>query len=359
MAEYNRKGIISKSAYNRIGEDVYERHNVEVVLDSAGDTAYNTFVSNLQSIPNYENCLLVGFITDTHKSTNTYWGEQITEEPSFNLLSKICTNHPIKAILHGGDFCNGREADGETKETKLANIQSTITEMNHYFADVPIIPTYGNHDKRYDVESELIRNEELNAIFKSLVSCSDKVRVEYIDQTNFVVDFLEDKLRLIVYNCYDGMDAKYDEDPTQSSSYGPNAVNTAAWVQSLNLPDEYDASEWVIGCVSHYFLYSGIFSFLNAYKNNGNYRNFVNKNGKNGKGYIGTLNGHAHLYKVETHYGEQQVLTTNGYSSSRQMGSADAYAFSIFAFDTESMRFYQIKVGREAEVLSFDIIHDE
>lgn len=356
MNVYDRNGIIYKAAYDRRGADIYHRTLPTYTLDAAGQTALADALERLNAVNVNGNCLMFAFITDLHQRTEgiPYADQGLCENiQSIQLLSKLCEQANISAVFCGGDLINARPED----EANLrANRQTVLDNFNAYLPNTPVFITTGNHDKRYSGEAELITNEEVAAYFAEVNSHDDKVRIGYIDGTNYYVDFLEHKVRIIVFDSYDGLDATVEGGNATASAYATN--NTQIWANGLNM-GEHDASEWIVGIMYHGMSFSGMRSYLDAYRKKTGYRKWVNTNASAGKGYLGSIGGHAHMVVYSDSNGVNTIQVSNAYGTPAQLGTVNGYCFSVFVVDIEGGKFYEVRVGRDADTLEFDIIDND
>lgn len=356
MNVYDRDGIIYKAAYDRQGVDIYQRTLPTFTLDAAGATALADALERLNAVNENENCLMFAFITDLHQRTEgiAYADQGLCENiQSIQLLSRLCEQVDISAVFCGGDLINARPEDEANLRT---NRQTVLDNFNAYLPNTPVFITTGNHDKRYSSDAELITNEEVAAYFAEVNSHDDKVRIGYIDGTNYYVDFLEHKVRIIVFDSYDGLDATIAGGNTTASAGSTN--NTQIWANGLNI-GEHDASEWIVGIVYHGMSFNGMQSYLDAYRKKTNYRKWVNTNTSAGKGYLGSIAGHAHMVGYNDSNGRNTIQVSNAYGTPGQLGTVNGYCFSVFVVDMEGGKFYEVRVGRNADTLEFDIIDND
>lgn len=356
MNVYDRSGIIYKAAYDRQGANIYHRTLPTFTLDAAGETALADALERLNAVNARGNCLMFAFITDLHQRTEgiPYADNGLCENiQSIQLLSKLCEQANISAVFCGGDLINARPEDEANLRT---NRQTVLDNFNAYLPNTPVFITTGNHDKRYSGEAELITNEEVAEYFAEVNSHNDKVRMTHIDGTNYYVDFLEHKVRIIVFDSYDDLDAAIAAGETTLSAYATR--NTQIWANGLNM-GEYDASEWIVGIVYHGMSSSGMDMYLEGFRKKNSYRKWVNTNTSAGKGYLGSIGGHAHMVVYSDFNGRNTIQVSCAYGTPSQLGTVNGYCFSVFVVDIEGGKFYEVRVGRNADTLEFDIIDND
>lgn len=356
MNVYDRSGIIYKAAYNRQGKDVYQRTLPTFTLDKAGETALADALERLNAVSLNGNCLMFAFITDLHQRTEdiAYADQGLCENiQSVQLLSKLCEQCNISAVFCGGDLINARPEDEANLRT---NRQIVLDNFNAYLPNTPVFITTGNHDKRYSGDAELITNEEVAEYFAKVNSHDDKVRIGYIDDTNYYVDFLEHKVRIIVFDSYDSLDATVAGGNATASASA--TLNTQIWANGLNM-GEYNASEWIVGIMYHGMSFSGMRSYLEGYRNKNGYRSWVNTNANAGKGYLGSISGHSHMVGYNDTNAVNTIQVSCAYGKPSQLGTVNGYCFSVFVVDMDVGKFYEVRVGRDADTLAFDIIDND
>ena len=352
MTIYNRDGIIYKASYDRQGNNIYQKTDIDIPLSSVGNTVLHEALTQLNTLNPNGKYLSFAYITDLHQGSNgvTYADNGIVENiQSIKMLGKLSQEYNIDGVFIGGDLINARVEDRDNLRT---NRQTVIDNFNTYLPNLNVFCTVGNHDKRYSKDNELITNHEIYEALSTLHSCTDKVKLHYIDETNYCVDFLEHKVRIIVMNAYDGVDS----DP---SLYASSSLNTASWSNGLNL-ENYNASEWLVGVVYHGTSYSGMRSYLEAYRKKiSGYREWKNTNKEAGKGYLGVFAGHGHTIGYSDANCINSIMVSCAYATQSQLNTVNEYCFSIFVVDIDKNKFYEVRVGRSAEVLEFNIIDDD
>lgn len=314
------------------GADIqYDRYDssIPAKLDKPGEKLLEKTAKELDKLNPDGEYLTFAFITDLHRgSENVPYAENgvVDDTYSLHLLSRLCENADIDAVFCGGDLVNARPEDS-------ANIRSNqkliVNDFKKLFPDTSVFSTIGNHDKRYSTANELNGNDYLGELLEPVQCVGNGIETTYIDETNYYVDFIEQKVRIIVINEFDGVTEENAADEVHC---------TGAWKAGLDIENP---GEWYVGVVYHGKDYADIKTALDDYVANG------------GKGALGSFGGHDHLYSYSCEDGYNDIITACAYATEEQIGTADAYCFSIFVVNPDNGEFWQLKVGREGEVLSF------
>lgn len=341
--EYDYNGNRYRSAYNRQGQTLKCATPAE--LDEVGE---ELLADAKQRIAKFAepNALIFGFISDTHRCSTTYDGKAITDTHSINLLSRLCDELHLDCVFHGGDMASAR--DTETDTTLHQHQQDVVNELDEKLPYTNIFATAGNHDKRYNNSFTLNSTAYFNELFDTIQYNGDGVELHYIDDTNYYIDFVKHKVRIIVADQYDA---------TTSAETASATHCTWIWTSALNFGAPKRASEWLVGVVFHGMAFTGIKDILEAFKNGTSTEHYTNTNGEAGRGYLGSFVGHLHGYAINSAYGVAKyenginsIWTTSAYANPEQIGTAAAYAFAVFVIDVDSGEIRQIRIGREANV---------
>lgn len=314
------------------GADIqYDRYDstTPAKLDKTGEKLLDKTVKELEKLNPDGKYLTFAFITDLHRGSENvpYYNDVIVDDTySLHLLSRLCEETDIDAVFCGGDLVNARS---EKPADIRTNHKLVVNDFKMLFPDTGVFTTIGNHDKRYSTECELYSGDYLREMFAPLCRTGNGVEVTYIDNTNYCVDFVDYKVRIIVVDEYDRVTEENAADEVHC---------TGAWKAGLDIENP---GEWYVGVVYHGKDYADIKTALDGYVANG------------GKGALGSFGGHDHLYSYSCEDGYNDIITACAYATEEQIGTADAYCFSIFIVDPDNGEFWQLKVGREGEVLSF------
>lgn len=344
--EYDFNGNRYRSAYGYNGMKLGKSTPAE--LNSVGE---EVLANAKQRIAKFAepNALLIGFVTDIHRSTGIYHIWTINDTGTLHLLSRLADEIDLDCVFVGGDLVNGRKADGETNETIRGNQQAVVDELDELLPYTNIYSTIGNHDKRYASDNELLSNKYFHDLFDTVQYKGNGVELTYIDDTNYYVDFPKQKIRIIVANQYDATTASQTASATHC---------TWAWTSGLNFVAPKQASEWLVGVVFHGMVFTGIKDILEAYKDGTSAEHYANTNGEAGKGYLGSFVGHSHHYSINDEglaNGKNSVWTTSAYATEEQMGTADEYGLAVFVINPSGLH-HQIRIGRDKSEVPFATI---
>lgn len=348
--EYDFNGNRYRSAFDYQGHPVGCPTPAE--LDAAGESLLLTTKAIINGLNRNKNCLIFGFISDTHRCTDTYDTKAITDTHSINLLSRLCDEVHFDCVFHGGDMASAR--DHETDATLRQHHQDVVNELNEKLPYTNIFATVGNHDKRYNSSFAINSTEYFHELFDPVQYDGDGVELHYIDDTNYYIDFVKHKVRMIVADQYDA---------TADSQTASATHCTWAWTAALNFTAPKRASEWLVGVIFHGMRFDGVKDVMEAYRTGVSAEHYDNTNGEAGRGYLGSFVGHLHGYAFESAWevpfqanGINSVWTTSAYANPEQIGTADAYGFAVFVVNMDTLEIKQIRVGRNSEIFSFNAV---
>lgn len=352
--EYTMQGTRYRSAYYRTG--IKFGSATAASLDEAGETL---LASTKASIAKYDpdgTALKFAFITDHHRSEEgVYASSTVDDRYSIRLLSRLCDDIDIDAVFCGGDITNARD---ENVDYIRKNMEDVIDDLDDMLPYTNVFGTIGNHDKRYNGSRTNNTNEWLHGIWDHVQQDGNGVELTYIDDTNFYVDFVRHKVRIIFINQYDAVD-------DNSSWTAGSRRCRGTWTQALNISDKAD---WLVGAVIHGedvtgynitgFNYTQLHNSLTAYVNGG------------GKGVIGIFGGHLHVSQGRS-INSMSALATNmpeatnpeapinlvhvspAYAEAADLGTASEYCFSVIVLDAVTGLFHEIRVGKNATEIPF------
>lgn len=342
--EYDFYGNRYRSAYNYQGQTLKRATPAE--LDEIGEELLTDAKSRIAELTSGKNCLVFGFISDTHRCSTTYDGKAISDTHSINLLSRLCDEIHLDCVFHGGDMASAR--DHETNASIQQHQYDVVNELDEKLPYTNIFATVGNHDKKYDDSFALKSTAYFYELFDTIQYNGNDVELNYIDDTNYYIDFPKRKVRIIVADQYDAL---------TDSEIALATHCTWSWTSALNFDAPQRASEWLVGVVFHGMAFTGIKDIMEAYKNGTSAEHYTNTNGEAGRGYLGSFVGHLHGYAINSAWevpkyanGINSIWTTSAYANPEQIGTADAYGFSVFVIDVDSGEIRQIQIGREANI---------
>lgn len=351
MTEYNLSGERFRSAYTRVGIKV--GRETPATLDEAGETLLASTKSAIAKYDPDGTALKFAFITDLHRSEDgIYTTNEIDDRYSLRLLSRICDEVDLDAVFCGGDITNGRD---ENADYVQKNMQDVVADFDDLFPYTNVFGTIGNHDKRYSVARPLVTNEWLNNLWDDIQMYGSGVELHYIDDTNYYIDFTKHHIRMIFINQYDDVDSNSSWYANEgiASDTGIHTHGTTAWKAGLPTTDKAD---WIVGVIVHgadttipytnppkTWSFTDLSDTLEAYVNNG------------GKGVLGVFAGHGHVTQslslsafAPTYPGIPIIRVINAFATSEQVGTANAYGFSVYIVNSETGVFHEIRVGRNA-----------
>lgn len=352
--EYDFYGNRYRSAYDYNGNKLGKSTPAE--LNSVGEEVLAKAKTKIAKFAE-PNALIIGYVTDIHRSTTTYHGDVIDDTGTLHLLSRLADDVDMDCIFVGGDLANAVTSE-ETTETIRSNQQAVVDEINALLPYTNIFATIGNHDKKYSAQSALNTNEYFHDLYDVFQYNGNGVELHYIDDTNYYVDFTKQKIRIIVANQYDAV----DDDPTLTAS----ATHcTWSWASALNFVAPKRASEWLVGVVFHGMAFAGVTDIMEAYKNGTSAEHYTNTNGEAGKGYLGSFVGHLHGYAFEQAFevlkrvnGINSIWTTCAYATEAQMGTTSEYGIAVYIINPSGLH-HQIRIGRDALEVPFTTINND
>ena len=349
-------GTPYRSAYNRNGAKL--ARGTPATLDEYGESVLASVKAKITALDPNGTAFKFAFISDLHRSENeVYAGNEIDDRYSMRLLSRLCDDVDLPAVLCGGDITNARDENASYFQENMADVVSDFDNLIPY---TNIFATVGNHDKRYSTSRPLTTNAQLKTLWNTVQQNGNGVDLHYIDDTNFYIDFTKYNVRIIFINQYDDVDSNnswYANENIESDN-GIHTHGTTAWKVALPTTDK---DKWLVGVVIH-----GADQSVptNPYVRNFNYTDLSNTlagyvtNG--GKGVLGVFAGHYHsqqgisLSALSLSNPAIPVIHVGcAYATSSQIGTADAYCFSVFVVDTTTGVFHEIRVGRATHTIPF------
>ena len=290
------------------------------------------------------------WITDCHIN------EEIKDSPELNnivLFSHLCKEKFLNFAVSGGDFYT-------SDETNFSEALGVIDNATQILGDVPI-PMYfvkGNHDfnAKGDMEQRISRSQ-WTMLFQNNID----VVFNPNDLTGgyFYKDFENEKIRIIVTNCFDNND---DATTIESVTWNREQTRFIA-TEALNFMNKDNRSEWCVILLSHH-MYHGdlegasairweLYPILEAFQKGGNYSGAniggiainVDFSQQGAGNLICTLHGHEHLDSYNNDNGWNNIGTDAGRGGNYK-GGANEFCFSVFTVDTENKMLYETRVGR-------------
>lgn len=356
MTAYNKNGAPYRPAYHRSGAK-YIRPT-PAMLDEAGETLLASAKASIAKYDPEGTALKFAFVSDLHRSEEgVYVSNAIDDRPSLRLLSRLCNDVNIDAVICGGDITNARDENADYFRENMGDVVADLDDLLPY---TNIFATIGNHDKRYSTSRPNNTNEWLHDLWAGVQQYGDGVELHYIDDTNFYVDFTRHKIRMIFVNQYDDVDsnASWYANENISSNTGIHTRGTTAWKAALPTTDK---ASWIVGVVIH--------GADNSNPNNPSVRNWNYTDLSNtladyvangGKGVLGVFAGHYHttqgfsLSALSLSNPAIPVIHVNcAYATTSQLETANEYCFSVFVVDSETGVFHEIRVGRNAMEVPF------
>lgn len=358
MSGYNAKGNKCRTTYNRDGEK-YKRAT-PATLDEAGETLLASIKSRIANFDPDGTSLKIAFISDLHRSEEgVYTTNEIDDRYSMRLLSRLCDDVDIDAVFCGGDITNGRDENADYVQKNMGDV---VDDFNDLMPHTSIFGTIGNHDKRYSTSRTLNTNEWLGELWDQVQCDGNAIELHYVDDTNYYVDFLKHKIRIIFINQYDDVDSNssWYANENISSATGIHTRGTTAWKAAIPSTDK---AEWIIGAVIHgadnsvptnpnirSWTYTDLSDTLKAYVDGG------------GKAVLGVFAGHYHSSKGCTLSAFNAanpaipiVHVSCAYAIDSQIGTGDAYCFSVILINSDNKVFHEVKVGRSTQTIPFHV----
>lgn len=334
---YKADGTPYRSAFSRSGSKAQRETAAE--LDSYGETALTNAKAAIARCDPSGTALKFAFITDLHRCGDgiSYASEGIVDDRySIRLLSRLCDEIDISAVFCGGDVANARSENISYHEQ---NMRDVVNDLDSYIPYTNIFSAVGNHDKKYSASNPLRTNAWLKQLWTPVQMDGNGVKLTYIDDTNFCVDFTKHKVRIIFCNQYDAVDS--------NSSWTASSIHcTGNWTHGFNIADKED---WLVGVVYHgadASNYGGLFpeleTNLDAYVDGG------------GKGSIGGIAGHLHTAKEEF-IGQSlnRVHVSRAYAQTADLDSTAEYCFSVAVIDSATGLWHNVRVGKSATEVPF------
>lgn len=335
------------------------------------------------------------WITDCHMNGV---GERIPskETNSLTLFSILCKEKFLDFGVSGGDIYS----------TNLSSFKDTTSAMENIMqmlGDIPI-PLYfikGNHDfnakckfiadlnnldwentiyyvvnseknyeevteSNWDGVSKLYYGDDMSQrITRSQWAMMFQNNIDVVFNPNdptggyFYKDFENEKIRIIVTNCFDNKD---DEAYLESVTWHREQTRFIA-EEALNFTNKTNKSEWGVILLSHHMYHDDLngasairwelYPILEAFQKGKNYSG-ANIGGiainvdfsKRGAGnLICTLHGHNHADNYDNDNGWNNIGTDAGYGG-KYKNCANEFCFSVFTVDTENKILYETRIGR-------------
>lgn len=302
--------------------------------------------------------LTFALFSDFHNSDGHKYGG-VTYDGLYNLgqLRLLGQEYKFDVILNAGDVCSGRNEENSDRDHVAEDMDRIYGLFNDYFPDTLVYNTIGNHDKQYSASRDLQSNESIRARYDTIHGYSSGIELGYCsnssDETNYYVDFLNYKIRLIVVNLYDDVDL----------TLYPVALRTSTiYRNGFNLDKGSDTSNWLIAMMHHgdtHWTQTNKYPrvYFEAFRNGVDFKNnpytdwnpatdWHNENKDQsgnivpGKGYIIQVGGHTH----SSDHGSQTGMFT-GYSRvEKAHGNVGAsfISFSVFVVDSDCI--YEVRV---------------
>lgn len=358
MSEYNMQGQKFRTAYSREGTKFGRA--TAATLDEAGETLLASAKAAIAQYDPDGTALKFAFITDNHRSENgVYAGSEVDDSYSLRLLSRLCDDVDLDAVFCGGDITNGRD---ENADYVQENMQDVVADFEDLLPYTNIFGNIGNHDKRYSTSRTNNTNTWLHNLWNGIQQYGNGVEVHYIEdaETNFYVDFTRHKIRIIFIHQYDDVDSNssWYANENISSDTGIHTHGTTAWKTALPTTDK---AEWIVGAVIHgadnsnptnpsirYWTFTDLSDTLKAYVDGG------------GKGVLGIFAGHYHLTQGITlsalslsNPAIPIVHVSPAYAISSDIGTSNAYCFSIIVVNSTTGVFHEIRVGKNARPVPY------
>lgn len=364
---YTIDGSACASAYDIQGQEtnpVYDLSGEEINIDQLDPVERNLLASAKSLISQYDpdgTALKFAFVTDLHRSEEgTYASSEIDDCYSLRLLSRLCHDVDIDAVFCGGDITNGRDENADYVQKCMQDVVSDFQDMLLPYTKV--FGTIGNHDKRYSTSRSNVTNGWLHSLWDTIQQSDSGVELHYIEgsETNFYVDFTTHKIRIIFINQYDDVDSdpSWYANENISSATGIHTHGTTAWKSSIPTTNK---AEWVVGAVIHgadntqptnasvrAWSYTDLSDTLTEYVANG------------GKGVLGIFAGHYHLTQgislsaiSLSNPAIPVVHVSHAYSVASDIGTVNAYCFSVFVVNSSTGVFHEIRVGRNGRSVPY------
>ncbi len=335
------------------------------------------------------------WITDCHMNGV---GERIPskETNSLTLFSILCKEKFLDFGVSGGDIYS----------TNLSSFKDTTSAMENIMqmlGDIPI-PLYfikGNHDfnakckfiadlnnldwgnttyyvvnskkiyeevteSTWDGVSKLYYGDDVSQrITRSQWAMMFQNNIDVVFNPNdptggyFYKDFENEKIRVIVTNCFDNND---DETYLESVTWHREQTRFIA-EEALNFTDKINRAEWGVIVLSHHMYHDDmedvsairweLYNILEAYqkgkpyvgKEYGGIAINVDFSQQGAGNLICTLHGHNHADEYDNNNGWNNIGTDAGYGG-KYKNCANEFCFSVFTVDTENKMLYETRIGR-------------
>lgn len=343
-------GTPYRSAYSRNGSKA--KRATAATLDEAGESILASTKALCESYDPNGTALKFAVVTDLHRSEDgVYTSNNIDDRYTLRLLSRICDEIDLDAVICGGDITNARDENAEYFQKNMADV---VSDMDSYCPFTPIYATIGNHDKRYSTSRPNTTNAQLKAIWSPVYANGNGAEIHYVDDTNFYVDFVKHKVRIIFINQYDRVDenASWYANENISSATGIHTRGSTNWKAALPTDDK---AEWLVGVVFHgadnstptapnitAFTYTDLSDTLQAYVDGG------------GRGSLGAISGHYHSKKTGTVMQSLNIThVLNAYATESQIGTSGAYSLSVFVVNSDTGVWHEFRRGRATECIAF------
>lgn len=347
---YKYDGTPYRSAYTRNGRKA--KRATAATLDEAGETILASTKSLCESYDPDGTALKFVVVTDLHRSEDgVYVENSIDDRYTLRLLSRLCDEVDFDAVFCGGDITNARDQNAEYYQKNMADV---VSDFDSYIPYTPIYSTVGNHDKRYSTSRPNITNAQLRSLWSPVCANGNGAELHYVDDTNFYVDFVRHKVRIIFINQYDRVDenANWYANENLSSTTGIHTRGSTNWKAALPTNDK---AEWLVGVVFHgadnsvptnpnitAFTYTALSDTLQAYVDGG------------GRGALGAISGHYHTKKTGTVMGSLNIThILNGYASESQVGTSSAYSLSVIIVNSDTGVWHEFRRGRASQRIPF------
>lgn len=381
----------------RLRSEILAKVNEVNPVDSAtGGRRYISF----GFISDIHKCRRVAGDDAVTEPVTDYWygsaGVLTEAEPSIRLLGAVAADAGLDAVICGGDFSTA-PIMGPGKglsETEYTNEIWNVKAMfdSHLPADLPRFTVDGNHERHYSTSGADMRmsDEAWAYVLTNFNTSAEAARTRGIDITyhrdipnatlgggtagrfegnSYHLDFR----RLLMAN---GCNVRiacispYDSAPGGEAKY---RVFDAGQFYDPATGHPYDTSKTpestIMGMVSHEGLYgvAGTLQngFMNAYSNPLAHTGPWNLGTHRGRGFFGLVAAHQHYTHVkpiidafdekanpdnDTHASMVQVASAYavnrpGKPREHQLGTENAYHFSIFVIDTARDLLHEVRVG--------------
>ena len=390
---------------SNLKSDIMSKVNQVNPIDSAtGQRKYISFAM----ISDIHKCKRVPGDDATTNPVTTYWYETggcLTEaEQSIRLLGSLAVDAGLDAVINGGDLSTAPIQGGAGRLTvdeytnEIWNVKAIFNQ--HLPASVPLFTVDGNHDRHYKTYTagiEMITSDSDWAYVLTNFNTSASVAHEHGVDVTYHRDLASAKLGDNVTGAYTGN--SYHIDLRRLVASGGNNVRIACVsmydsatganpaYRAFDAAQFYDASgnlidssltpaNTVIGMVAHgselrldgTFARTAAGTLMNGFMNG--YYNARDKvgpwnRGTQGKAFFGLVAAHQHFVNTkeltdsydDMVNGDNKVYASAVSVSSayavnypakpnqHQLGTDQAYHFSIFVVDTDNNLLHEVRVG--------------